>query len=163
MQNARLKWLGFRHTQGGIDGDWHPPLQTARASARHRGPWHGIGLVVQSPPRYTAVSHISLSSQLRAPKTAAIIAGSIPVLRGALARLAFPVSLTDLQSRVEARLVSPRVLELSATARTRARALAIDRALERSLLAYYSAAYLETKRAADLHALALLDRPKVQR
>jgi capsular polysaccharide biosynthesis protein len=101
----------------------------------------GVALVVLSTPVLTSSALVVLpTSAARYITTQVVIAGSDPVLTGALRQLDQPTSLQALQSRVQARSLSPTIISISAQGKTAEQAEDTATAVANSYVDYLSSA-----------------------
>jgi len=101
----------------------------------------GVAYVVHTPPVLTSSALVELPpSAARFITTQVVIAGSDPVLTGAIRRLDQPTSLQALQSSVQAKSLSPTIISISAQGRTATQAEHTANAVANSYVGYLSSA-----------------------
>jgi capsular polysaccharide biosynthesis protein len=101
----------------------------------------GVAFVIHSPPTLTSSAEVVLpTTAARFVTTQVVIAGSDPVLTGAIPKLHEPASLQALQSRVQAKSLSPTIISISAQAKTAAQAEDTANAVANSYVDYLGSA-----------------------
>jgi capsular polysaccharide biosynthesis protein len=101
----------------------------------------GVAFVMSSPPTLASSALVVLpTSAARYITTEVVIAGSDPVLTGAIRQLHQPTSLQALQSNVQARSLSPTIISISAQGKTAAQAEDTANAVANSYVDYLSSA-----------------------
>ena len=99
----------------------------------------GVAFVVLSPPVLTSSALVVLpTSAARYITTEVVVAGSDPVLTGAIPHLDQATSLQALQGRVQARSLSPTIISISAQGKTAAQAENTANAVANSYVDYLS-------------------------
>jgi len=99
----------------------------------------GAGYSALDPPTYTSSALVALASSTRSMPTQVVVAGSGPVLTGALRSLNQAMSLQTLRPHVKVTTPISYVLSISAEASTAAEAIAISNAVAASYVAYVDA------------------------
>jgi capsular polysaccharide biosynthesis protein len=107
----------------------------------------GAGYTALNPPTYTSSALVALASSTRSVPSQVVIAGSGPVLTGALRNLHQDMSLPTLRSRVQVANPISYVVSISAEGNTAAEANAIANAVATSYAAYVNAASDPDKQA----------------
>jgi capsular polysaccharide biosynthesis protein len=101
----------------------------------------GVALVVLSPPALASSALVVLPpSAARFITTQVVVAGSDPVMTGAIRHLDQATSVQALQSRVQVRNLSPTIISISAQGKTAAQAEETANAVANSYVAYLSSA-----------------------
>jgi capsular polysaccharide biosynthesis protein len=101
----------------------------------------GVALVVLSPPTLASSALVVLPpSAARFITTQVVVAGSDPVMTGAIRHLDQATSVQALQSRVQVRNLSPTIISISAQGKTAAQAEETANAVANSYVAYLSSA-----------------------
>jgi capsular polysaccharide biosynthesis protein len=101
----------------------------------------GVAYVVLTPPVLASSALVVLpTSAARYISTQVVVAGSDPVLTGAIRRLGQATSLQALQGRVQARSLSPTIISISAQGKTAAQAEGTANAVANSYVDYLSSA-----------------------
>jgi capsular polysaccharide biosynthesis protein len=114
----------------------------------------GAGYAEVKPPEFTSTAIVSLPSSGVSIATQAVIADSIPVLSGALARISPPVSVDNLRSEVQVKTLATSLISITATGKTAAAAEATANAVADS----YSA-YVGNKKSPVGHIVARMFQP----
>src|SRR5215831_9831654 len=97
----------------------------------------GVAFTLLRPPMLTSRALVVLpSAATKYIGTHVVIAGSNPVLEGALPRVDPPVSLTTLRDRVQVRSLTPSVIAISAEGTSAAQAEDTANAVAASYIAY---------------------------
>ena len=97
----------------------------------------GLALAVLDPPMPTSKAFVALPpTPVRDIQTQAVVAGSDPVLVGAMPHVHPPASLAALRGRVQVTGVTPDVLEIDAQAVTAAQAVDTANAVAESYISY---------------------------
>jgi capsular polysaccharide biosynthesis protein len=100
----------------------------------------GIAYVVVSPPTFASSALVALPASTRNITTEVVIAGSDPVLTGAMRHLDPPTSLQTLQNRIQVKSLSPGIVSISAQGKTAAEAEHTANAVAGSFVHYLSSA-----------------------
>jgi capsular polysaccharide biosynthesis protein len=101
----------------------------------------GVALVALSPSTLTSSAEVVLpTTAARYVTTQIVIAGSDPVLTGAIPKLDQPTSLQALQSSVQVRSLSPTIISISAQGKTAVQAEDTANAVANSYVGYLSSA-----------------------
>jgi capsular polysaccharide biosynthesis protein len=102
------------------------------------GLFAGIAYVMLSPPMLVSTALVALPASTRNITTEVVVAGSDPVLTGAIRRLDPPTSLQTLQNRIHAQSLSPGIISISAQGKTAAEAEHTANAVAKSFVDYLS-------------------------
>ena len=104
------------------------------------GLFAGVAYVMFSPPTLVSSALVALPASARNITTEVVIAGSDPVLTGAIRRLGQATSLQAMQSRVHVKSLSPGIISISAQGKTAAQAEATANAVANSFVDYLGSA-----------------------
>ena len=96
----------------------------------------GAGFATLSPAMLTSKTIVVLPQSIRNISTEVVVAGSDPVLQGALPSLGPGMSLTKLRSQIQVRSMTSTILAFAATAKTANQAKAIANAVAGSYIEY---------------------------
>ena len=98
----------------------------------------GAGYAALKPPMLTSTALVALAPNTHDMATQAVIAGSNPVLAGALRSIHPAVPLPTLRHRTQAKSVTPNILSVTAQGKTAAEAEGTANAVATSYVAYVS-------------------------